>query len=532
MKKLVLITTLFAISDKGRSREIIEGILNLIFNLLFGILWFFFFTFFQGFQQLSAQTTIANYKGVYYYVGNPPDVFMNETNTDIISHLRNLNCNTVFMYFKTSVEEPDNNNLGLYVYPPNANFPPYYGKYCYRDKLIDFIHTASSLQVPIKVFALQLETDKFIEIGWTKAEARLKRIAYYQCHVREIFPNKLALLNGVVTNIEPWTIESSNPVYLNGTPYYWKSSFCTAANRTNNNSIMNHYLEFAQFIKSKLFQYNYYQPYNPYTVDNIILGTTHWYLHYFSQRYHDDFPFGDFGLLASPGRFDIIIPQTYCSQYDLDCQNVPCINPNLYSFCSGNYSDEDDYSDADVIYDESTGKCITWFEKHLLTNFMYTGFTNYTIPFDAAPMLMGHSAWMFSTFSLLNSFRDHLRYVSRICYSKINYKGSVIFNYHEAINLPAGIPVGIQPSCNPDNTISISERQIVIYPNPATSIIFFEGLTDDDRIIINGFLNDHTFESNSINQVNIGTLPEGWYLIQVIDKQGNRVYYNKVFIKH
>ena len=82
---------------------------------------------------------------------------MNEPNTQILSRLQQLNCNTVFISFKVSQDKPNNNNLGLYVYNPSANFSGYSEVYCYRDKLTDFIHLASSLPVPIKVFALKFK---------------------------------------------------------------------------------------------------------------------------------------------------------------------------------------------------------------------------------------------------------------------------------------------------------------------------------------------------------------------------------------
>lgn len=460
---------------------------------------------------------------------------MNEPNAQIISRLRELNCNAIFLFQKVSQGAANFDNLGLYEYSPDASFPPYYGKYCYRDKLTDFIHQATELQVPIKVFALQIETDKFLETGWSTADQVLQKIAHYQMHVRQKFPDKKALLNGVVTNVEPWTITSSNPVYINGTAYSWNDNFCTASNRASNNAIMNHYLSFAQFITQKLNFYGFTIPLNPYPVDNKYMGTTQWYLHYYSQRWPSEFPAGNFSQLTTGDRFNYIIPQTYCSKSDYACQGAACINPNLTSFCSGNYTDDEDNQETDLPYDESTGHCIAWFEKHFLTNFMYTSFSDYTIPLDAAPMLFGHSAWMFSTRAALREFRDNVRHVARVCYGKNNYQGSVIFNYTKAFEIPAGIPNSSIPICNtppPDGGFQKTNGQILIYPNPADQVIYLEGLQPDDQVVLKGLLNHLNIIATNAGIINTANLPEGWYIIEIYNKTGNSLYHNKVYIQH
>lgn len=490
----------------------------------------------QGWLPVLSQTNFSDYRSVYYYGGLPPDVFMNEPNTQILSRLQQLNCNTVFISFKVSQEEPNNNNLGLYVYDPSANFSGYSGAYCYRDKLTDFIHLASSLPVPIKVFALQLENLDFKDSGWAKAEKKIKKIAYYQRHVRQIFPNKLALLNGVTTNIEPWDVGS---ITINGINRNYNNNFCPDLTNPQpmhrvieNNIIMDYYLDFAQFIRQKLNYYQFFQPVNPYPVDNKIMGTTHWYMHYFSQRYPNEFPAGNFSSLSSNDRFDYILPQSYCSKFDYECISSTCINTNISSFCNGNYSDNTSFTENDTDYNESTGRCIAWFEKHILTNYMYNLLPSQTIPIDAAPMLFGHSAWMFDTRSELIEFRDNIRYVSMVCYRKANYQGSIIFNYHQAFEIASGNPTGALPICNtplPDNS---PKRTITVYPNPANDVVYFNGVSEGDYLLIQASMNGLKLEIPAMTKLNTSTFQEGWYMILVTDYQGNKIHSNMLYIKH
>lgn len=509
---------------------------NLIIKILQRRLFLaFLFILSLGILPLQGQTSSTLYNAVYYYVGNPPDVFMNESNLQIINRLKELNCNAVFLFWKVSQANANFANLGLYEYPSNAVFQGYSGQFCYRDKLTDFIDLASRQTVPIKVFALQIETDRFLEPGWTTAQTILDKISYYQQNVQTLFPGKKALLNGIVTNVEPWDINSSNPLYVNGSPYYWKNSFCSAGNRVNNNLIMNRYLEFAGFIKNILLTNGFLSFNPPYPIDNKVLGTTHWYMHYYSQKYSADFPAGNFSQLVSSGRFDYIIPQTYCSQSDLTCQNAACINPELTSFCEGNYSDDSEAPEGDIPYDESTGKCLGWFEKHMLGNEMYSGFSAYTLPIDAAPLLFGHSAWMASTRAALKEFRDNVRYLSRVCYSKDNYRGSVIFNYAQAFELPAGIPQAGVPICNnvpPDEGgLSENERIISVHPNPATTTLYLEGCQSTDQISLKNLLSGYTIQMQALPTFDVSGLPVGWYLLVISDAQGHQIYHDKIYIQ-
>lgn len=224
---------------------------------------------------------------------------MDEPNSDIVNNLKAFRCNSIFLFMKTLADgiEPNAQNLGLMQCSPSASYSTgYQGVNAYRDKVTDFIHQASSTTPPIKVFGFLIETEDFINEDNTDPTTRkLKNIAKYQYFARYTFPNKFCLLNGIVTNIEPWDIIASTPtlgllgpINIGGTDYNWHTSFCNAANRTENETIMNYYLSFISSMRETLVEEYYFSPQqppsNPQTVDNVFMGTTHWYLHYFSER--------------------------------------------------------------------------------------------------------------------------------------------------------------------------------------------------------------------------------------------------------
>lgn len=516
---------------------------------------------------LYAQTQ-PTYHSIYYYVGADANDFMNIDNSTLLYNIRSFGCNSIFMSMKTlqAGSDPNAQNLGLMQCNSNATYPyGYSGVYAYRNKVTDFIHQASTTNPPIKVFGLLVETEDFIDKDNTEpAFRKLKNIAKYQHYARQTFPDKYCLLNGVVTNIEPWTIVSSvpdpeklGPINIGGTNYNWHTSFCGSANRSENEIIMNYYLSFISEMRLKLVNELFFNPLqptgNPQVVDDVFMGTTQWFLHYFSERtkweistppyFTTDgpFPSGNFSLMVGPGKFDIILPQTYCGK-DGSCLTLNCTT-NLTSFCRfvNGFEDEEegDNSDADIHYNEKVGGCCDWFFKHFLTNEMYIDDDivepPYTLPVDAAPMLYGHTAAHPDDVPLTRKNVKDLRYnAAYITYCKEKpYRGSVLFDYDRMMALPVGNNNQAQ-LCDCDirdtqESLSINSKVFSISPNPSNSTIFIEGLDGSQTVLVFDFMNELRIEGHK-SPLDVSVLPEGFYALVIVDASNNVLYRKTVSI--
>lgn len=506
-----------------------------------------------GFSKNGKAQETSNYNSIYYYVGANASIFMDEPNSDIINNLKAFRCNSIFLFMKTLADgiEPNAQNLGLMQCSPSASYSTgYQGMNAYRDKVTDFIHQASSTTPPIKVFGLLVETEDFINEDNTDPTTRkLKNIAKYQYFARYTFPNKFCLLNGIVTNIEPWDIPSDNRINIGGEELFWKEPFCHASKRINNEKIMNYYLSFISSMRETLVDEYYYYPLqppsNPQIVDDVFMGTTHWYLHYFSERY-SEFPSGNFSHLIGSGKFDIILPQTYCGKKG-DCLSLPCINSQLTSFCEfiDHFDDDSDigtFTD-ELAYNESAGSCFEWFEKHYVTDFMYQDPDvtppPYTIPVDAAPMLYGHTAAHDENTTLTQVNVINTRHLaSRItsCYNK-PYRGSVIFDYDRMKNLPTGnLNSLITFDCddylkppNPTELIDGSNNLFSIKPNPAINTLYVDGLDGTQTVLIYNFMNEKLVESR-VSPIDVSKLTQGFYALTIVDAGSNLLYRQTISI--
>lgn len=521
-----------------------------------------------GFSKNGKAQETSNYNSIYFYVTKfdpridekteGPDYFMEEPNQTIINNLKAINCNSVFMSIKTSKTSSNTTNIGLYTYPSNyipiPPTPPY--AVTYQQKLTDFIHLASIQNPPIKVFAFLMEKEQLV--AWDVT--RLDKIAYYQRNVRNLDPykNKLCLFNGIVTNIEPWGLTAEGSIIINGDPKKWHTHFCENDNRDDNQMIMSHYLDFIPVMRQALVNGQYFNPLQPnpplQIVDNAFMGTTHWYLHYFSMRTKwvigdQLFPAGNFSLMVGPGKFDIIIPQTYCGKNG-DCLWLPCINSQLTSFCrfvtgfDDNACEFEDNSDNDVFYNESAGSCFEWFEKHFVTDFMYKdpNVTSppYTIPVDAAPMLYGHTAAHDENITLTQVNVINTRHLaSRItsCYNK-PYRGSVIFDYDRMKNLPTGnlnslITFDCDDYLKPPNPIDLPDSSNYLFsvkPNPASNMLYVEGLDGSQTVLIYNIMNEKKIESR-ISPIDVTNLQDGFYIMVIIDEGSHVLFRQTISIR-
>ncbi len=392
--------------------------------------------------------------------------------------------------------------------------------------MVNFINLCS--EQGIKVFALTLDDPNYIlTANHQSAIEKIERIAFYQSHVRydgnnTSYYNKLCHFHGVVTNIEPWVCDSCCDI-------------CDSLNNANNNFLLGSYQELIHKLYSALEDFidgNFFYPTICSTcavqnLDGLFMGTVHWFWHYYSMLNPNLFPNGDFGLFVGIRNgnhyFDVILPETYCPKNGYSCNNVePCIDNSCNQCSQGSYTNC-----------ESIGRCYQWFEKHFILG-TDPNYPNTSLrPIDAAPMLYGHSAFMFSTFLALNTVRENSKEITRICYEKNNYRGSYIYNYKESRSILSGnvyAPVSI---CNPDdNKIEnafVGPAGIRIFPNPVNSLLNVTGLPDGCCCYI--YSKDFAIRLTSTkSQINTDGLQSGYYYFVVLDAGFNPIFRTKLFV--
>lgn len=505
-------------------------------------------------QTLAPEVENFIYKAIYLpgsdKQANPPlgspEGFMARPNGTIINDIRRLNCNTVFLYVKLHPSNDPNvykQTYGLFDYTYNQTGQTYI------DKVTDFIDKCTDQG--IKVFAWNFDDTSHLS-NFSKATVRMEKIRYYQVHIREEgspYKNRKCHFQGVVSNYEPWTLLS------------YKDNFCTSSNRHKNDSILSVYLDLIKVLRQKfestdpIFTNNSFL--NPLIYpggtlqprDNLFMGTVQWYWHYYYEKYKNDavkFSNGNFSLYVGyhngDNYFDIIIPQTYCSQSDEDCLSAPCIDPSLTSFCKGNYTKTETEFVENGIYDEGTGKCYSWFDKHMLSDFMFSSYPPYVVPTTAAPMLYGHTAFMPSiTKEDLLSLRDASAYLAKVCYKNDNYRGSVIFNYPKAWRLPSGPVSAPFDPCGavPDNSLNeltlsnnmlvdaayisaTDELQIKYYGNPVPLKISVFDLNLNPVLTKTESGNEFAIAASSMN---------GFYILTVHNENQKLIFRKVIYIR-
>ncbi len=514
---------------------------------------FSLFPFYLWAQTSSPESESYTYKAIYLPGSdneanpplNSPDGFMARPNSLIINDMKRLNCNTVFLYVKL---HPSNNpsiyqtTYGLYDYTYSLTGQTYI------DKVTDFIDKCTSEN--IKVFAWNFDDTSHLT-NFTSAQVKMEKLTYYQVHIREDaspYKYRKCHFQGVVSNYEPWTLQA------------YKENFCIPSNRHKNDSILGVYLDLIKVLRETFEEkdpinpnYNFLNPliYPGGTLqprDNLFMGTVQWYWHYYYEKYkYENVKFlnGNFSLYVGSHNgfdyFDMIIPQTYCSKSDFDCLTALCIDPSLTSFCKGNYSDSESVSDEDGdYYDESTGKCYFWFDKHMLGDLMFSPYSPYVVPTSAAPMLYGHTAYMQNiTLGDLLSLRDASAYVAKGCYKNDNYRGSVIFNYPKAWRLASGQLTAPYDPCGslPDNGYNgsdlsyaslisagyfpaMDELQIKYYGNPVPLKISVFDLN----------LNPVLTKIESGNEFSIPASSMNGFYILTVHNQNQKLIFRKVIL--
>ncbi|NLH52842.1 MAG: hypothetical protein GX459_08370 [Bacteroidales bacterium] len=492
----------------------------------------------KAFGQINADpVNVGGYRAVLYYCKptsisdddrKEPTVFMDSDNQQIIDTVKLLGCNTIFFSVSTlpTNQTPNNTNLGISTFTQNG--------VKYLDKMVDFLDKCANQG--IKVFALMLDSAGYINKP-SRALAKLDKILFYQIHVRKdatnnSFYSKKAHFHGIVTNIEPWTLAE------------WQD-ICASSNLPNSNLLLSNYLNLIYLLRNEIENYSNYSFFNPpvasgyqpQQLDGLFMGTVHWFWHFTSQKYPQLFPNGDFSLYVGTHNgkkyFDILLPETYCPKSGYNCiYNNPCISENCNQCQSGYYENC-----------ESIGRCWQWFEKHLILGLDPGYPSTGTRPIDAAPLLYGHSAFMFtSSFSDLHATRWYSEDVTRSCYGKgYNYKGSFIFNYKESklhYTGRLGTLPGIECQPLPDNpqTGNIEEsgytvqRDIKYYPNPARHWITLEGMHEGDIWYI---FNDQIAPllSGEGQQIELDSLDPGFYFLIVTDKANNPVFRTRIQVQ-
>ena len=460
----------------------------------------------SGIAQVSTSTiNYGNYHAVIYYckphdineedtkedTRSQPTVFMDSDNQQIIDTVKMMGCNTIFFSVSTL----------------NAN-------------------------QSIKVFALTLDEASYVlTANHQTALNKLDKITFYQYHVRldpqnTSIKTKKAHFHGVVTNLEAWA---------EGTGW---QNICNSSNHSLNNNILGQYLSLIPLLYNKLDNDQFFNPPTslpPYqSLDGLFLGTVHWFWHYYSMLNPLTFPNGNFSLYSGThdGQhyFDIILPETYCPHTGNTCIGLPCLVDDCDQCSSGAYENC-----------ESIGKCWQWFEKHFILRLDPNYPANAIRPIDAAPMLYGHSAFMFDYLSELHRTRWYSGEITR-CYRKgYHYKGSfILINYKEALQrfdkrvgtYPAfDCQMNLENYSESNNEIDYcgSVRYIVFYPNPASSFLMIEGVEINDKCYIYSSSLEPLIVSNE-NMLNVSSLKNRLYFLVITDNYNKPVYRNKFTI--
>lgn len=479
----------------------------------------------------------GNYQAVIYYSKSqskgdedvtPPTKFMNSDNQRIIDSVKMMGCNTIFFSVSTITTNDSCNttNLGINTYVHTNGVK-------YLDKMVDFLDKCANQG--IKVFALMLDDPTYVLTdNHGKARKKFYRILYYQYHVRKdpantSFMNKKCHFHGVVTNLEPWSSKTG-----------W-SNICTSA--ASNNNILAQYLTLIPQLSWMFhysFSFGFAQPPQlvgpEQTLDGLLMGTVHWFWHYYSMVNPQTFPNGNFALYtgehAGKNYFDAILPETYCPQDKYHCiWELPCIDENCDPCSNGSYENC-----------ESIGHCYQWFENHFILGLD----TNYPAgavrPIDAAPMLYGHSAFMFSKLSDLHKLRWFAADLTRSCYGKgYHYMGNFTFHYEQLKVIFDG-RVGTLPAfeCQPfpdsgsqstDLTdVCAVNRTFNYFPNPATNTITIEGMIEGDKCYL---YNDQLIPvlTSEENNVNVSQLSTGLYYLVITDRTNHPLFRSKISIE-
>ena len=153
------------------------------------------------FYSAKGQTNLpSNIKAIWYdcssdttnlgdEIESIPDKFMSEPNQEILQYVKRWGCNYIFMNVSllTVNDSATFTNLGLNPYPG------------YKEKLVDFIHKADSMN--IKVYAVPAISNHWIFPEYkAKALKKVGHLAFYQKFVKTFYPNKNCHFNGKVTD--------------------------------------------------------------------------------------------------------------------------------------------------------------------------------------------------------------------------------------------------------------------------------------------------------------------------------------------
>ncbi len=475
---------------------------------------------FGFFFNVLAFGQVNRYKAVIVYKG----AFNQNSNISLINNVKAKGFNTVLLFL-----DVDRNN------DPNLETLGLKNDSVYREKVVDFIHTADSLR--IKVFAMQGEyqtkydsinnadPDSCVADGWDRAVNRMERIAYYQKHVRNdsVYPeymSKNAHFQGVVTNLEPWALHNWRKKKNGG-------SICSSSDRAINDTILENQLDLTAHLYEVLEDEGFFNPdiVAPNTLqelDNVYMGTVHWNWHYFSQYDPVNFSHGNFNLwhgeYGGNHYFDIILPETYCPQSGNTCMSKDCVDNTVVTLCP-----------TDTIYEnqEAVGQCYDWFEKHYFTDDMYL--SSHTIPIDAAPILVGHGWHMFDTWVDMRMVMHETYYRQVNCFLESNYRGYFAFHYDSLMAIPHGLGAYQPIYCgggaidkSMTDTTSINVREILLYPNPADKVINLRGLWDGDQSIIYD-MNQNIHIISQEKTIDVHMLKPDQYILCVVDKNGKIV---------
>ena len=438
-----------------------------------------------SYNALNAQETSYEYKAVILY----DSMFRLHSNSTILSNVKSAGWNSVFLYVKTIPKDSTNSlyNLGLKV---EAGSNPL----SYQEKVVNFLDSAANSG--IKVFALNFELSKVDDDSLAEAYSRLMRkarnISYYQRNVRDdtVHPsyyNKKAHFHGIVTNMEPWALDNWDLKYDTSTNQ-WVSGghMCVGSTRQWNNIILGDYMVLIDSLYDCLDSNDFFEPLvhsNADTalqvLDELYMGTVHWNWHYFAnvlanagdtaRKY--EFRNGDFsnfiGTTGDSHMFDILLPETYCSQRATSCLSKNCIDTTVCKAC---------YQDSGYKNYEKIGSCYEWFDKHYFDDaLLYPPL--YTVPLEAGPMLLGHSAFLFNSKGECKSEIKLTAESAKSCYRHDNYKGYFLFKYEKYFSLSTGLQYSVKlcpdQSAPPDSfgcDTTENSREIVVYPMPSPHI--------------------------------------------------------------
>ncbi len=461
-------------------------------------------------------TVYPEYKAVMLY----HDPFWENSNTTIINNVKNKGFNTIILSIRISQSayEPDSLNLGLRMIPRNGDTS------AYQRKVVSFIDSAYRNE--IKVIAMNFEmsnVNQNMNYNKEKILRKIRYLSYYQKNVRVSeaynFGSKFAHFDGVYADTEPWTLKD------------WKDDkypgydMCDSIGRVNNNAILLDYLSTIVAMKKDLHQYGFYSPLvdsgnTLQELDTVFMGAVQWNWHYFSQV-TNEFPYGNFQLYCVDSCYDMIAPLTYCPKPNPDTATNSCMRKDCYydSICSLCYWG----LDSNLVNRESVGKCHYWFEKHFFGDHLSPSMS--LLPLDAAPMLIGHSAYVADSYMKMSMLWQGTRYRARTCHTNSNYRGFFIYAYEKLFELPQGLTASEKIDCQaiPDNILppdSTNQREIIVYPNPAWNFIRLKGLYPGDEIMIFSKQSELMLITE-LDEIDVSSLEPGYYFLIVRDLYGD-----------